>query len=115
MNLRDLEGAVVEATGAKKAEVARVIAALLDTIREGLKRGERVAITGFGTFETSRRGARRGRNPRTGEAVEAAASTTVRFRPGKGLKDALNGGAEPAPKREAASGRRRPNLGARFA
>ena len=92
MNQRDLESAVAEATGAKKAEVARVVAAVLDTIRDGLRRGEKVAFSGFGTFETSRREAWQGRNPRTGEAVEVAASTTVRFRPGKGLKDALNGG-----------------------
>ena len=115
MNQRDLEDAVAETTGAKKAEVARVVAAVLDVIRDGLARGEKVAISGFGAFETSRRAARRGRNPRTGEAVEVAASTTVKFRPGKGLKDALNGGAGPAAGREAAPGRRRPNLGARFA
>ena len=114
MNQRDLEDAVAETTGAKKAEVARVVAAVLDAIRDGLARGEKVAISGFGVFETSRRAARQGRNPRTGEAVEVAASTTVKFRPGKGLKDALNAGAEPAPKK-AASGRRRPDLGARFA
>ena len=114
MNQGDLEGTVAEATGAKEAEAARVVAAVLDAIRDGLARGEKVAISGFGTFETSRREARQGRNPRTGEPVEVAASTTVRFRPGKGLKDALNGAAEPAQKREAAPSRRRPDLGARF-
>ncbi len=93
MNQGDLENAVAEATGAKKAEVARVVATLLDTIRDGLKRGEKVAFSGFGTFETTQREARQGRNPRTGEAVEIAASTAVRFKPGKGLKDALNSGS----------------------
>ncbi len=96
MNQGDLESAVAEATGAKKAEVARVVAAVLDTIRDGLKRGEKVAISGFGSFEAARREARQGRNPRTGEAVEIAASTSVRFKPGKGLKEALNGGGAPA-------------------
>ncbi len=64
---------------------------MLDAIRDGLKRGEKVAISGFGTFATGRREARRGRNPRTGEAVQIAASSTVRFKPGKGLKDAVGG------------------------
>jgi DNA-binding protein HU-beta len=92
MNQGDLADAVAEATGAKRAEAARGVEALLDAIRDGLKRGEKVAISGFGSFEAARREARQGRNPRTGEAVEVPASTTVRFKPGKGLKDALNGG-----------------------
>jgi DNA-binding protein HU-beta len=92
MNQGDLADAVAAATGAKKAEAARVVEAVLDAIRAGLERGEKVAISGFGGFEPARRGARQGRNPRTGEAVEVAASTTVRFKPGKGLKEALNGG-----------------------
>ncbi len=92
MNRRDLEDAVAEATGAKRVEVARVVAAVLEAILDGLARGEKVAISGFGSFEAARREARKGRNPRTGEAVEVAASTSVRFKPGKGLKDALNGG-----------------------
>jgi DNA-binding protein HU-beta len=92
MNQGDLADAVAGATGAKKAEAARVVEAVLDAIRDGLKRGEKVAISGFGSFEAARREARRGRNPRTGETVEIAASTAVRFKPGKGLKDALNGG-----------------------
>jgi DNA-binding protein HU-beta len=96
MNQGDLADAVAGATGAKKAEAARVVEAVLDAIRDGLKRGEKVAISGFGSFEPSRREARQGRNPRTGEAVEIAASTAIKFRPGKGLKDALNGGGAPA-------------------
>ena len=92
MNQGDLAEAVAAATGAKRAEAARAVEAVLAAIRDGLKRGEKVAISGFGSFEPARREARRGRNPRTGEAVEIAASTVVRFKPGKGLKDALNGG-----------------------
>jgi DNA-binding protein HU-beta len=92
MNQSDLADAVADATGTGKAEAARVVEAVLDAVRNGLRRGEKVAISGFGSFEPSRREARQGRNPRTGEAVEIAASTTVRFKPGKGLKDALNGG-----------------------
>jgi DNA-binding protein HU-beta len=91
VNQGDLADTVAEATGAKKAEAAKVVEAVLDAIKDGLKRGEKVAISGFGSFEPSRREARQGRNPRTGEAVEIAASTTIKFKPGKGLKDALNG------------------------
>ena len=114
MNQRDLENVVTEATGAKKAEVGRVVAAVLDAIRDGLARREKVAISGFGTFEPAHRGPRKGRNIHTGEAIDVAPMTLVKFRPGKGLKDALNARAEPAPKK-AASGRRRPDLSARFA
>ena len=96
MNQGDLADAVAEATGAKRAEAAKVVEAVLDAIRDGLKRGEKVAISGFGVFEAARREARKGRNPRTGEAVEIAASTTIKFKPGKGLKEAMNGGGTPA-------------------
>ena len=96
MNQGDLADAVAEATGAKKAEAAKVVEAVLDAIKGGLKRGEKVAISGFGSFEAARREARQGSNPRTGEAVEVAASTTVRSKPGKGLKEALNGGGAPS-------------------
>ena len=92
MNQRDLEDAVAETTGAKKAEVARMLAAVLDAIRDGLARGEKVAISGFGTFEAAHRGPRKGRNIHTGEAIEVAPMTLVKFRPGKSLKAALNGG-----------------------
>ena len=92
MNQGDLADAVAAATGTGKAEAARAVEAVLDAIRDGLKRGEKVGISGFGSFEAARREARQGRNPRTGEAFEVAASTTARFKPGKGLKEALNGG-----------------------
>ena len=92
MNQNDLEDAVAKATGAKKTEAAKAVVAMLDVIKESLKRGEKVAISGFGSFETAHREAREGRNPRTGEPAQIAASTTVKFKPGKGLKDAVNGG-----------------------
>ncbi len=93
MNQGDLANAVAEATGGRKGDAAKAVEAVLAAIRDGLKRDGKVAITGFGSFETARREAREGRNPRTGEAVQVAASTTVKFKPGKGLKDALNGSA----------------------
>ena len=93
MNQGDLAAAVAAATGTNKGEATKLVSVLFELVRDGLRRGEKVAITGFGSFETARREAREGRNPRTGEPVRVAASTTVRFKPGKGLKDALNGGA----------------------
>jgi DNA-binding protein HU-beta len=96
MNQQDLVDAVAKATGASKAEAAKAVAAVLDAIRAGLKRGEKLALSGFGIFETAELGPRKGRNLHTGEAVDVPAMTQVRFRPGKGLKDAVNGsGHEP--------------------
>ena len=93
MNQGDLAAAVAEATGARRGDTAKAVGAVLDAIRDGLKRDGKVAISGFGTFETRRREAREGRNPRTGARVHVAASTTVKFKPGKGLKGAVDGGA----------------------
>jgi DNA-binding protein HU-beta len=59
-------------------------------LAEVLAKGDRVQITGFGTFEAKTRKARTGRNPRTGETIQIAASKTPSFRAGKGLKDAIN-------------------------
>jgi DNA-binding protein HU-beta len=58
-------------------------------ISQALKDGEKVQITGFGSFETRKREARKGRNPRTGKEIDIAASTSAAFRPGKGLKDSI--------------------------
>jgi DNA-binding protein HU-beta len=58
-------------------------------IAEALRSGEKVQITGFGSFETRKREARKGRNPRTGKEIDISASTNAAFRPGKGLKDAI--------------------------
>jgi DNA-binding protein HU-beta len=62
---------------------------VLDTIRDSLKRGEKIAISGFGSFETVHREARPGRNPNTGEVVEIPAGIVIKFRPGKELKEAV--------------------------
>jgi DNA-binding protein HU-beta len=93
MNQQDLVDAVATATGASKADAAKVVAAVLEVIRDGLQRGEKVAISGFGVFETAERGPSKGRNLRTGEAIDVPAMTQVKFRPGKPLKDAVQGTA----------------------
>ena len=92
MNQRELVDAVAQATGANKGEAAKAVSATLDAIRDSLKRGEKVAIPGFGVFETAHRGPRKGRNIHTGEAIDVAPMTLVKFRPGKPLRDAVNAG-----------------------
>jgi DNA-binding protein HU-beta len=77
-------------TGLPKAHAARAIEVAIDGLMEWLRDGERVTIPGLGSFYTSERPAREVRNPRTGGAVQVAASRTVRFRPGKELKEAVN-------------------------
>lgn len=94
MNKSELVEALAEKMDTTKADAQRTIDAIFDTktgvLTETLQAGERVQITGFGTFETRRRKARMGRNPQTGEKIRIPASTAVSFRAGKGLKDAVN-------------------------
>lgn len=77
-------------SGYDKTTAIRAVNGMLGTIHNALVRGEKVVITGFGSFEPVERKGRKGRNPRTGEAVEIAASVGVKFKPGKVLKEALN-------------------------
>ena len=92
MNRSDPADAVAGATGTRKAEAAKAVEATPGTIRDGRERGERITIGGLGRFEAAHREARQGRDPRTGGAVQVAASTTVKFKPAEGLKDARDGG-----------------------
>ncbi len=93
MNKSDLVDALADRTGMTKADSSRAVDALFDTdggiIVRTLKKGDRVQITGFGTFEAKKRKARTGRNPRTGESIKIAATKTPSFRAGKGLKDGI--------------------------
>jgi DNA-binding protein HU-beta len=90
MNKNDLIDAVAERTALAKSDAARAVEALLGALTESLKKGEAVTLSGFGTFATKTRAARTGRNPRTGEAIQIAASNVPGFKAGKGLKDAVN-------------------------
>ena len=90
MNKNDLVEAVAERTGLAKSDAARAVEAVLGAITETLKRGDAVALSGFGTFVAKDRPARTGRNPRTGESIAIPASRVPAFKAGKGLKDALN-------------------------
>jgi DNA-binding protein HU-beta len=72
-----------------KAAAERALDAVLRSIRRGVQTGGQVQIVGFGTFRVSKRAARMGRNPKTGEAIQIKASKTVRFSAGQGLKESL--------------------------
>jgi DNA-binding protein HU-beta len=94
VNKTELTEALAKATSMTKADAQRAIDAMFDAdsgvIAKTLKRGKKVQITGFGTFEIRQRKARMGRNPQTGQAIRISASKAVSFRAGKGLKDAVN-------------------------
>ena len=86
----ELIDGVATAAGVTKADAERTIAAFFDHVVKGAKKGEKVAWPGFGSFSTTKRAARTGRNPQTGEPVKIAASTALRFSPSATLKAALN-------------------------
>ncbi len=81
------------AGGATRAQAAAAVDAVLDAITASLAAGERVTLTGFGTFEPTGRSARTARNPRTGDSAEVAATTVARFRPGTALRTAVATGS----------------------
>lgn len=90
MNKVGLTEAVMKASGIEvKKQAAAAVDAVFDTIIKALSRGEEVAIAGFGTFRVSKRAARMGINPRTGERIQIAASVKPKFRAGKALKEAV--------------------------
>ncbi len=90
MNKMDLIAAVADETELPKAKAAEVVDAVLTAIEGALKKKEEVRLVGFGNFAIATRKASTGRNPRTGEEIQIEESTTVRFKPGKSLKDAVN-------------------------
>jgi DNA-binding protein HU-beta len=73
-----------------KAAATRALASIIEAVKKTLKKGDTVTLVGVGTFSVSKRAARVGRNPRTGAALKIKAAKVPRFKPGKGLKDALN-------------------------
>lgn len=91
MTLDELNQAVADATGGTKAAAAKSVQAVLASIQDALAKNDKVSIAGFGVFETVHRPARDGRNPQTGETIKIAASNAVKFKPGKTLRDAVNG------------------------
>lgn len=89
MNKADLINALAEKNGLKKKDAEAAVNAVLDLIAEALKKGEKVAIMGFGSFETKTRAARTGKNPATGATIQIPASKAIVFKAGKALKDSV--------------------------
>ena len=90
MNKSELVAAVQEATQLKKKDAEAAVVAFVDTIKEALKKGEKVQLIGFGTFESKKRPARVARNPRTGEEIKVKASKAPVFKASKALKNEMN-------------------------
>jgi len=86
----ELVEAVAEKAGLTKADATRAIDATFEAITESLKKGDKVTLVGFGTFDVSKRAAREGRNPKTGEPVQIAARNAVSFKAGSALKESVN-------------------------
>lgn len=90
MNKSDFVNGVAETAGISKTDAAKALDAVISVIEKALKKGEQVAIVGFGTFAVRKRAARTGRNPRTGATIKIKASKVPAFKAGKALKDAIN-------------------------
>jgi DNA-binding protein HU-beta len=90
MNKAELIDAVAGEANLSKADAGRAIDAVVDSISSALAKGQQVSVVGFGTFSVKHRAARSGRNPRTGETIQIAASNVPGFKAGKALKDAVN-------------------------
>jgi DNA-binding protein HU-beta len=91
MNKSELIDAAAASTGLSKNDVTKTLDSILSSISDAVQQGDRVSLTGFGTFERRERAARTGRNPQTGEELQVAASKAPAFKPAKAFKDAVNG------------------------
>lgn len=90
MNKADLVNSLSEKTGLTKTKSNQAIDALVETISEALKSGDKVTLVGFGTFKTSQKETRMGRNPKTGESLEIPAKRVAKFKPGTDLSKIVN-------------------------
>jgi DNA-binding protein HU-beta len=90
MNKGELIEAVAAAADLTKADATKAVEAVIDTVTRTLKKGDQVAIVGFGSFSVKSRAARQGRNPKTGAAIDIPATRVPGFKAGKALKDAVN-------------------------
>ncbi|EGK10226.1 MAG: HU family DNA-binding protein [Firmicutes bacterium] len=91
MNKTELTKRVAQETGKSKTEAGQMVDVVLDQISEALQRGEKVSLFGFGNFEVRERAARMARNPKTGETIHVEAKRIPAFKPGKQLKEVVNG------------------------
>lgn len=90
MNKADLVNSIAKKTGLSKLKSNEVIDAFVSAVSESLANGEKVTLVGFGTFTTSKRDARKGRNPKTGEVINISAKTVARFKAGSDLSKSVN-------------------------
>jgi len=90
VNKNDLVAAVVSSAGLSKADAAKAVDSVFDSVTDSLAGGVEVRLVGFGTFSVANRAATEGRNPRTGERIHIPASKQPKFKAGKALKDAVN-------------------------
>jgi nucleoid DNA-binding protein len=96
MTKAELVDSLAVKAGVPRPRAEELVNFFLDDITEGLRKGDKVNISGFGTFTVSNRKARTGRNPKTGEPIDIPASRSAKFKPGKNLKDALEAASPPA-------------------
>ena len=90
MNVNDLISTVAGKTGMSKSDAGKAVGGVFGAITNSLRSKTEVRLVGFGTFSVTRRAARTGRNPRTGERIQIPASNKPKFKAGKGLRDAVN-------------------------
>ncbi len=90
MNKAELVAEIAAQTELSKKDSEKALKAFIDVVTAELKKGEKVQLVGFGTFEVAKRAAREGRNPQTGKAMKIAASKAPKFKAGKALKDTIN-------------------------
>lgn len=90
MNRTELISAMAQKAELTKVDAEKAIKAFIDVVTYEMKKGGKVQLVGFGTFEVSERAARTGRNPQTGETIEIKASKAPKFKAGKALKDTVN-------------------------
>ena len=89
MNKAELIAALADRTGSRRSDAGAALDALIEIVGKTLKKGDKVAVVGFGTFAVRKRAARQGRNPKTGLAIKIAAGRTPVFKAGKALKDGI--------------------------
>ena len=89
MTKAELVEAVAKSANIPKGAAEKAVSAFISSVSGALKKGDRVTLVGFGSFEVSNRQARTGRNPQTGKEINIAAANVPKFRPGKALKDAV--------------------------
>ncbi len=87
MNKAELVAAIATKADVTKKDAEKMVGAFIDVVSGALKKGDKIQLVGFGTFETRKRAAREGKNPQTGAKIKIAASTVPAFKAGKALKD----------------------------